>query len=545
MSPAMRLGIDFGTTRIVLAAADRGNYPIVQFESPDGDVRDWFRAGRRARPAPLHGWQAWDLQADPDWTIVRSMKRILSHAGPQPRTEPACGVPQTVLQELTTELRCRCRNAQRARRLVELEVHLGVPANANTNQRFLTAEAFRWGGFEVLGLLNEPSAAAIEYAHLNPVDDASQARYVLVYDLGGGTFDVSLVRLVGSEQTVLSSEGISSLGGDDFDDLLAESALESAGIPEDEREAMTQAEWFRLREECRQKKEGVKPNSRRIIIDLAQVREGWDAVSVPVEDFYERSRPAVDETLHAVADLLHRNGFQVDGVGTDDRRIETVYVAGGGSELPLVPRGLPSFGRRVRRSAHGRSSTAIGFGRAADAAKGCVLRDRFTRHFGVYREADSGREITFDPLFSKEAPLPAAGEEPLRIQRSYQPVHNIGKFRYLECSHLTPEGRPAGDITLWDEIVFPFDPSLRGQDLGATHITWSQAACSQTIQETYTCDASGKLAVRIANLSSDYADDFRIGRWASSTARLKPGRRGAARKGRGSSTKSSQSARKP
>ncbi|MBI1354058.1 MAG: Hsp70 family protein [Acidobacteria bacterium] len=547
----MRLGIDFGTTRIVLAAADRGNYPIVQFESPDGDVRDWFPPLVAARGNERrYGWQAWDLQADPEWTIVRSVKRILSHAGPQTELELGDTVTplQTVLQELTTELRVQIQERSNAPGdLSKLEVHLGVPANANTNQRFLTAEAFRWGGFDVLGLLNEPSAAAIEYAHLNPVSDPTQERYVLVYDLGGGTFDVSLVRLLGSEQTVLSSEGISTLGGDDFDDLLAESSLEAAGVPEEEREEMSQTEWFRLREECRQKKEGVKPNSRRIIIDLAQVREGWDAVSVPVDDFYERSRPAVDETLHAVEDLLNRNGFQLDGSGTEDRRIETVYVAGGGSELPLVPRGLrESFGRRVRRSAHGRSSTAIGLAVQADAAKGYVLRDRFTRYFGVYREGDSGREITFDPLFWKEAALPASGEEPLRIQRSYQPVHNVGKFRYLECSHLTPEGQPAGDITLWDEIVFPFDPGLRGQNLGGAHIEWCDAARGQTIEETYTCDSSGKLAVRIGNLTAQYADDFRIGRWASSDNRLKPGRRGAARKGRsGRASKSARSAGKP
>lgn len=533
-----------------MAAADRGNYPIVRFEGPDGDVRDWFPPLVAARgDERRYGWQAWELQADPAWTIVRSMKRTLAYAGPQTEIELGDSVIplQTLLRELTAELRrCLQESSNAPGDLSTLEVQLGVPANANTNQRFLTAEAFRWGGFEVLGLLNEPSAAAIEYSHLNPIRDATQARHVLVYDLGGGTFDVSLVEVIGAEHRVLSSEGVSTLGGDDFDDVLAESALTAADIPEEEREAMSQAEWFRLREECRQKKEGLKPNSRKVVIDLDLVRDGWGAVSVPVADFYENSRDAVEVTLHAVTDLLGRNGFGDDGSGEADRRIETVYVAGGGSELPLVPRGLRElFGRRVKRSAHGRSSTAIGLGVQADALKGYVLRDRFTRYFGVYREADSGREITFDPLFSKGAPLPAAGEEPLKIERSYQPVHNVGKFRYLECSHLTEDGKPAGDITLWDEIVFPFDPSLRGQDLGATHISWSQAACAQVVQETYTCDSSGKLAVRIANLSSEYADDFRIGRWAASATRLKPGRRTARKKGRsGGPTRSKKSAEK-
>lgn len=532
----MRLGIDFGTTRIVVAAADRGNYPVVQFEGPDGDVRDWFPPLVAARgDERRYGWRAWELQADPEWTIVRSLKRVLSYAGPHTEVELGESVAplRSLLEEMTGELKRQIQDHSNAPGdLSKLEVQLGVPANANTNQRFLTAEAFRWGGFEVLGLLNEPSAAAIEYSHLNPATSEDQLRHVLVYDLGGGTFDVSLVEIRGPEHRVVSSDGVATLGGDDFDDLLAESALTAAGIPEQGREEMSQAEWFRLREECRHKKEGLKPNSRKLTIDLDLVREDWESVTVAVQDFYDHSRAAVDETLHAVSDLLARNGFESDGLGAPDRRIETVYVAGGGSELPLVPRGLrESFGRRVKRSAHGRASTAIGLGVQADALKGFVLRDRFTRYFGVYREADSGREIIFDPLFSKGAVLPANGDEPLKIERRYQPVHNIGKFRYLECSHVDADGKPAGDITLWDEIVFPFDPALRGQDLAATHITWSQAACTQMIQETYTCDASGQLAVQIGNLASDYADDFRIGRWAASAARLKPGRRGAKKSG--------------
>ena len=100
------------------------------------------------------------------------------------------------------------------------------------------------------------------------------------------------------------------------------------------------------------------------------------------------------------------------------------------------------FGRRVRRSAYTRSATAIGLAIQADAQAGYVLRDKFTRHFGVWREADEGRTVIFDPLFSKGTPLPAPGEPPLVQSRQYTPAHNIGHFRYLECSHLTEEGRP-------------------------------------------------------------------------------------------------------
>ena len=79
----MKLGIDFGTTSIVAAAADRGNYPLVGFESPDGQARDWFPPlvafrGNERR----FGWNAWAVQGDREWTVLRSLKRLLKRRRP-------------------------------------------------------------------------------------------------------------------------------------------------------------------------------------------------------------------------------------------------------------------------------------------------------------------------------------------------------------------------------------------------------------------------------------------------------------------------------
>jgi molecular chaperone DnaK (HSP70) len=434
---------------------------------------------------------------------------------------------QVVLEELTSALRrALLESSNLPHGAGPFEVQLGVPANANTNQRFLTAEAFRWGGFEVLGLLNEPSAASLEYSHNHPASSGEE-RFVLVYDLGGGTFDASLVSVLGGRHEVLSSEGISTLGGDDFDDILAEMALEAAGLDEAARDALGQTEWFRLREECRLKKETVKPNSRRVTLDLEPVHAGLGTVAVPIEDYYERASALIAETMHAVDDALARNGFSADGAREDGGKLETVYVAGGGSELPLVPRALRDrFGRRVKRSAHGRSSTAIGLAVQADATQGYTLRDRFTRYFGVYREGQGGATVTFDPLFSRETQLPATGEAPLSIQRRYSPAHNIGRFRYLECSRIAENGAPAGDVTLWDEILFPLDPALaETEDLADRPVIHSAAAREQQIEELYTCDAAGRLAVQIANNTRGYKRTFRLGRWASSAQKVEPGKR--------------------
>ena len=257
----MKLGIDFGTTRVIVAVVDRGNYPLVPFETPEGTY-DWFpslAAVRRNSSGAdrRFGWDAWEVQTDPGWTVLRSLKRYLEGAGPQ--THLAVDGVEIPVTELLSGLTTALHQDLAARFGVgePLEAILGVPANANSNQRFLTVDAFRRAGFSVLGLLNEPSAASIEFGHRQKAKGR-----ILVYDLGGGTFDVSLVSLEGGTHTVLASEGISNLGGDDFDLILAELA---AG--KDVLYSLTLSEVFRLDEECRRQKEALHPNSRKIVVD--------------------------------------------------------------------------------------------------------------------------------------------------------------------------------------------------------------------------------------------------------------------------------------
>ena len=494
----MRLGIDFGTTRTVVAAVDRGNYPILPFEHPDGATVDWFpslvaiKGDQRA-----YGWEAWACQQQSGWTILRSLKRLLEDAGPNTVLQIADQtVPlMQVLGEMAAALRALLPQEH-------LEVMLGVPANANTNQRFLTVEAFRSAGCDVIGLLNEPSAASIEFAHKTNANGT-----ILVYDLGGGTFDASLVEIGEKTHYVVATEGISTLGGDDFDEILAELA-----VNDEDFDSLTPAEHFRLLEECRIKKESLSPNSRRIALDLESVREGWHTVTLAAADYFDRCRPLVDETLNVIEDLLASHG---------DPAVEALYVTGGGSELPIVSRVLKEkFGRRVRRSLHARSATAIGLAIQADQEAGYVLSEKFTRYFGVWREADHGNRITFDPLFPKGTPLPGPDEQPYEIRRRYHPVHNVGHFRYLECSHLSDDGQPSGDVTVWDEIRFPFDPAFEHSN--GVPVVRSDAAPHQQIEEKYSSDASGTVTVTITNLTAGYKRQYKLGRWAAQTTPVAP-----------------------
>lgn len=534
----MRLGIDLGTTRIVVAYVDRGNYPVVMFDAPDGALSEWFPPLVAVRGQEcVYGWRAWQAQTEPDWTIVRSVKRLLESAGPETRIQIGQQAIPThqLLRELVGSLRGHLLGASNlpGSKTEPLEVMIGVPAHANSNQRFLTAEAFRDAGFEVLGLLNEPSAASIEFGHRNRKsrNGAGPAR-ILVYDLGGGTFDASLVELGDTEHQVIASEGIGTLGGDDFDEALAELVLEAAKLGLKEQESLTQAEMFRLHEECRQKKEALHPNTKRMVIDLGTVRDGWTEVSVSTEAFYQRCRPLIDETLHAVEDLLAANKLSSPAENSSGPDLEALYVTGGASELPLVSRALrEEFGRRVQRSAYTRSATAIGLAIQADTQAGYRLSDKFTRYFGVWREAEGGRSVVFDPLFARGTTLPPPGDVPLERSRSYTAVHNVGHYRYLECSHLTPDGQPAGDITVWDDIRFPFEPRLREEkDLGSVAVSHLHNGTRSEAEERYTCDAGGSLTVTISNVSGGYDRKYRLGRWAAAETPIVPAQPGKRKK---------------
>jgi hypothetical protein len=110
-------------------------------------------------------------------------------------------------------------------------------------------------------------------------------------------------------------------------------------------------------------------------------------------------------------------------------------------------------------------------------------------------------------------------------------VHNVGDFRYLEASNVGDDGQPSGDITVWDEILFPFDPALAdtGQ-LETQPVGRSDRAAIQQIEEQYACDAAGVVTVTIRNLTSHYGREYKLGRWSGKTAVVAPAARKRSRK---------------
>src|SRR5690349_15703020 len=144
----MRLGIDLGTTRTLVAAADRGNYPIVTFENAEGDFQEWYPSLIAIRgDERRYGFDAHAVMLDTEWTIYRSFKRLLGSVSPM-----GCifGVPVfTLVSEFLSSFRTALESQSNLEEEGPFEVAIGVPANSNSNQRFLTIEAFRLAGFMV------------------------------------------------------------------------------------------------------------------------------------------------------------------------------------------------------------------------------------------------------------------------------------------------------------------------------------------------------------------------------------------------------------
>ena len=260
----MLLGIDFGTTRTVVTAVNRGNYPVVSFTNEAGDAYEWYPSVIATKGAELaFGFEAQAKQGQPGWTFRRSVKRELATLGPDSRLKIGEHVMSmfewvtSFLEQLHYDLR---ENSNlRIKKKDKLEAMISVPANANSNQRFITLEAFRRAGFEVRGMMNEPSAAGIEYAHhILGENGVGKREYLLVYALGGGPFDSAVISLADRDHEVLSNEGITRLGGDNFDVLLLDMVLKKAGINE-----VTDTQLALLLEECREKKEGLRPTTRK------------------------------------------------------------------------------------------------------------------------------------------------------------------------------------------------------------------------------------------------------------------------------------------
>jgi molecular chaperone DnaK (HSP70) len=511
----VQLGIDFGTTRTVVAYADRGNYPVAHFADRAGDACDYFPSVVAGRDGELRfGFDALEAaSSEPGWVLLRSFKRLLAEASASPAFTVAFAGGMYAASELVARFLGALREAVFKRSNVPAALLasgrttavVASPANAHGTQRFVTIEAFRRAGFDVVAMLNEPSAAGFEYTHRHGATLTGRREHVVVYDLGGGTFDASLVRVRGRHHEALTTAGLGRLGGDDFDDVLLDLVLERAGL----RRSALDAEPLRaLTDQCRDVKERLHPNSRRLVVDLEAAlgpAAPCPEVSLDVNAFYEASAFLVERTVEAMLPVVRRLDEESPREGALDKDVAGIYVVGGASSLPSVARTLRQhFGRRVHRSPQPSAAIAIGLAIASDAGAGFSLSDRFSRTFGVFREAEGGERAVFDPLVGRDLPLPRPGEGPTTMRRSYRAGHNVGHYRFGECADVDARGTPLGQLTPFEPFYVPFDPALRGHPALAK-VPIVRRPNGPLVEEAYAVDEYGVVSVRITDLDTGFA----------------------------------------
>jgi len=136
------------------------------------------------------------------------------------------------------------------------------------------------------------------------------------------------------------------------------------------------------------------------------------------------------------------------------------------------------------------------------------VRETLTRHFGVWREADAGARVVFDPIFRKDSALDG---ETLRVTRRYAPAHNVGYYRFLECGAVGDDGEPSSDVTPWDAIRFAFDPELQSNaSLDAVPVSRNDERPDTIATEEYECDSRGIVSVTLRDEATGHERTFML-----------------------------------
>jgi len=343
-----------------------------------------------------------------------------------------------------------------------------VPAYFSDAQRQATRDAGELADLEVVRIINEPTAAALAYEA-----DHEGARTILVYDLGGGTFDVSVVRMSGEVTEVLASHGNNQLGGDDFDARLVQHVLDHLRESEDVEVGENRGALARIQRACETAKIGLTDAPYARIDEEYLLEHDGRTVNLSLEidrgDYEGMIEGYVDETLEAVHIALKGAGLAVSD-------LDEVLLVGGATRTPLIQRRLEEIlGMQPRAEVDPDLCVATGAAIQAAVIAGeqvaSVLVDVTPYTFGTSALGELDGELypyTYVPVIRKQTPVPTTKSEAfqtlqdgqasidVRVYQGEDPdaLNNteIGAFRVEGLSDV-----PAGNL-----IVMTFSLDING-----------------------------------------------------------------------------------
>ncbi len=338
----LAVGIDLGTTNSLVATVRSGIAVVINDDQGRPLLPSIVRY--HANGATDVGYDAQTrLAVDPRNTIV-SVKRFMgrglkdvSHVESMPydfveapgmvkvRTVAGIRSPVEISAEILKTLKARAETALGGELVGAV---ITVPAYFDDAQRQATKDAARLAGVNVLRLLNEPTAAAIAYG----LDNASEGIYG-VYDLGGGTFDISILKLTRGVFEVMATGGDSALGGDDFDHRIFCWAIEQAKL-----EPLSAEDARLLMMRCREAKEFLTINPEAPITARLSTGEMVD-LKIDVPTFAEIARTLISKTMQPVKKALRDAGLRVEDV-------KGVVMVGGATRMPQVQKAVGDFFRQ-------------------------------------------------------------------------------------------------------------------------------------------------------------------------------------------------------
>jgi molecular chaperone DnaK len=434
------VGIDLGTTNSEVAAFVNGQ---VQVLGP-GDQRILPSCvGFSPLGELLVGEPARNQQTLYPERSVRSIKRRMGSQenvmlGGRSFTPPE--ISAVILRELVEWARLSL--GERPEKAV-----ITVPAYFSDAQRSATREAGALAGLEVIRILNEPTAASLAYGY----GDGSR-RTALIYDLGGGTFDVSVVTVEGDITEVLASHGNNRLGGDDFDDLLAERLAQEfqkqSRIDVRQGHAEAKARLWWAAEEAK-KKLSQEPYAA-IREEALVTREGKPLhleMEISRSEYESLIRPLVESTLDSVSKALQDSGRKPGDM-------DAVLLVGGSTRTPLVFNLLSEMMMiEPRQDVHPDLCVALGAGVLASRLAGRevnrVLVDVSAYSFGVSFLGERGGfpyPHCYKPIIRRNTPLPLTRTEQFATSHPFQTEVDVQIYQGDDDDAL--KNIPVGDFRI-------------------------------------------------------------------------------------------------